>query len=449
MNKKNVDIVDALGECLEEIEAGRLTIEECLERYPDYAADLQELLATRQKLQKAPALQPAAAFRQQARTQLLSQLSTPTNKYPVFITVLVDQWMRFSAFRQRRRFSMAWLLLFVVAASVIAGGGTAIAADAAAPGDPLYSLDRSLEKVRAELTNSPEALLKLQLANAQERLTEAKKLANHRGESEFRQAFDGYGETMMATASTFKLVEGVDQANLDSIFERSLMEHDPQLAGLLSDDDPDGDETDPDDTDGDNQNEGDLDPDDPDADSSQDKDNYCPPEEGNPHPVAVQLSNSYSETISSTDVMDWFCGTDGQKGLGMGQIMLALRTEKLLIEAAEVGITSTEVITYATLLQMRHDGASWGHIWQCLEINGNGGCKLDELGGTKPGKPDDAGKPENAGKPEDKSTGPPDHSNRPDEPPGKSGEKNKGPDESKGNNGNGNGNGNGNKKKDK
>ena len=89
MNKKNVDIVDALGECLEEIEAGRLTIEECLERYPDYAADLQELLATRQKLQKAPALQPAAAFRQQARTQLLSQLSTPTNKYPVFITVLV------------------------------------------------------------------------------------------------------------------------------------------------------------------------------------------------------------------------------------------------------------------------------------------------------------------------------------------------------------------------
>ena len=59
MDKKVVDIADALGQCLEEIEAGRLTVEECLERYPDYAADLQELLKTQQKLQHTPVIQPA------------------------------------------------------------------------------------------------------------------------------------------------------------------------------------------------------------------------------------------------------------------------------------------------------------------------------------------------------------------------------------------------------
>ena len=115
----------------------------------------------------------------------------------------------------------------------------------------------------------------------------------------------------------------------------------------------------------------------------------------------------------------------------MGQIMLALRTAKELLPEEEH--------TYETLLQMRSDGASWGHIWQCLELNGNSDCKLEELGGTaNPGKPEEPGKPD---KPEDKSTGPPDQSNRPDEPPGKSGDAPKGPpdkNESNGNNGNGN-----------
>jgi hypothetical protein len=437
MNKKVVDIADALGECLEEIETGRLTIEECIDRYPNYAAELQELLLTRQKLQDTPAIQPAAAFQQRARSQLLSQLSTPASKYPLFISALFNYWMRLSALRHRRRFGMVWLLFFVLAASVIAGGGTAIAADAAVPGDPLYSLDRSLEKVRTELTSNPEALLKLQLANAQERLNEAKKLANQRGDGEFRQALDGYGDTMLATASTFGLVEGAEQANLDSIFERSLMEHDPLLVGLLSDDDPDGDETDPDDTDGDNQNEGEPDPDDSDGDTPQDKGDYCPPDESNPHPVAVKLVETYTDTITVTVpiVMDWFCGNDvDPKGLGMGQIMLALRTEKLLSDG---GDESTGDYTYQVLLQMRAEGESWGHIWQDLGIIGNG--KPEDAG-----KPDDTGKPENAGKSEDKSTGPPDHSNKPDEPPGKSNDKSNGPpdkSESNGNNGNGNGNG--------
>ncbi len=441
MNKKVVDIADALGECLEEIEAGRLTVEECLERYPDYAADLRELLKTQQKLQHISVIQPAAAFQQQARAHLLNQLSASSTNYPLFITAIFDQWTRLGAFRLRRRFSMAWLLLFVVAASVIAGGGTAFAADAAVPGDPLYSLDRSLEKIRAELTNSPEALLKLQLANAQERLTEAKKLADHRGDGTFRQALNGYGETMLATAMTLGLAEGVEQANLDSMLEQTLLEHDPQLAGLLDDDDPAPDDSDPDDPDEDDPAPDDLDEEDldgedlPDGDTKQDKGNYCPPDEANPHPVAVELSITYSETVTPTAIMDWFCGDiiTGTR-MGMGQIMLALRTAKELLPEKEH--------TYNDLLEARSDGASWGHIWQCLELNGNGNCKLENFGGSEqPGKPD---KPDKPGKPEDKSTGPPDHSNRPDEPPGKSGNADKGsPDknESNGNNGNGNGSG--------
>lgn len=456
MSKKVVDIADALGECLEEIEAGRLSAEECFELFPTHAAELRELLKTSQIVRQTPDIQPAITFQQRARTQLVNQLPAPASKYPLVIAALINQWMRLGAFRQRRRFSMAWLLIFVVAASVIAGGGTAIAADSAVPGDPLYSLDRSLEEFRVELTNSPEALIKLQLANAQERLTEAKKLANRHDDDTFQQALNSYGETMLAVASTLGRAQGDEQANLDLLIEDSLMEHDPFLAGLLDDDpdqdDPDGEETLPDDTNGEDPGEEpDTDPDAPNSDGFQNKGGYCDPDALD-HPVAIELAITYSGTVSVTDVMDWFCGNEeeNRKGMGIGQIMLALRTADLLQEANEENVDE-DPMTYEDLLAYRSGGASWGHIWQCLNLNGNSDCKIEGFGEpvVEPTVSDEAGQQEG------KSKGPPDHSNRPDEPPGQADKEPKGPkdkDQSNGNQSNqgqNNGTSNGNGKKNK
>ncbi len=79
---------------------------------------------------------------------------------------------------------------------------------------------------------------------------------------------------------------------------------------------------------------------------------YCSGAQPKPHPVAAKLAEKYGVTVEW--IMGYFC-----QGVGMGQIMLALRTAQ---------ITGGDP---AALLTQRTDGKGWGEIWKDAKLIGS------------------------------------------------------------------------------
>jgi hypothetical protein len=124
MNK----IETTLEQCLNEIQTGESSLDECLARYPDYAAELTSLLHASTRLARARDVMPSPVFKARTRTELNAYIhSHPRVKRPVpFVWRL--------AFNALTTF----LAFFIL--------GTAIA-QRALPGDTLYSWKLSSERV--------------------------------------------------------------------------------------------------------------------------------------------------------------------------------------------------------------------------------------------------------------------------------------------------------------
>ena len=124
----NNDLETILDICLYQIEEGESSIDECLARYPEHAAQLQPLLLAATKLARARQVVPDPNYRMRARSQLnLYMQQNPQRKRlsPVF-------W----------RFSIAFatvMMLFIAS-------GTAFAQQAL-PGDRLYNWKLTSEHI--------------------------------------------------------------------------------------------------------------------------------------------------------------------------------------------------------------------------------------------------------------------------------------------------------------
>jgi hypothetical protein len=124
----NNDLETILDTCLYQIEAGEASIEECLARYPEHAAQLQPLLQAATKLSRARDVVPDPSYRMRARSQLNTyMLQNPQRKRvsPIFWRVAVG---------------FATVMLLFVAS------GTAFAQQAL-PGDTLYNWKLTSEHV--------------------------------------------------------------------------------------------------------------------------------------------------------------------------------------------------------------------------------------------------------------------------------------------------------------
>jgi hypothetical protein len=116
----NTDLETILDTCLTQIEEGEVSIDECLARYPEHAAQLQPLLRAATKLSRGRDVIPDPSYRMRAR----SQLNTFMQQNPQRKRVSPMLW----------RFSIAFatvMLLFLAS-------GTAFAQQAL-PGDTLYN----------------------------------------------------------------------------------------------------------------------------------------------------------------------------------------------------------------------------------------------------------------------------------------------------------------------
>ncbi|MEW5938263.1 MAG: hypothetical protein AB1750_01260 [Chloroflexota bacterium] len=125
-----------LDDCLARMSAGASTLEDCLTRHPDHAAQLRPLLQTASRLERAGAARPSPAFKARARARLtLHMQAHPRRK------------TRTSSFLRVAFSAAVFLLAFLVAGSA--------AAQAALPGDPLYGWKLTGEQVWRATASDP------------------------------------------------------------------------------------------------------------------------------------------------------------------------------------------------------------------------------------------------------------------------------------------------------
>jgi len=164
---KNSEFENILDECLERLVKGE-TVEQCLQRYPEQAAQLEPLLQTAQAVRKASAILPRSEFKARARYQFRSALQATATK------------RRLPLFGLRPRWAMALMIIAIV---LVAGGGTAAAASNSMPDSPLYPVKLATEQVWLTLTPSDMGKARLCAALADRRVAEIIYMAN-RGDAE-------------------------------------------------------------------------------------------------------------------------------------------------------------------------------------------------------------------------------------------------------------------------
>lgn len=175
---------DVLAGCLADIEAGKMTIEDCLTRHPGEAEALEPLLRTAAALGTMPAVEPSPSFSQAAPARLLNLIASrksiahaPGRPAPT----ARPAWPR----------RVARLALPVLAASLLLAG-TSYASRSSLPGSPLYPLKRAVEVVQVAATPNDELRAQAVLSVSDNRVNEVALLAGRDGPGKARQASASY-----------------------------------------------------------------------------------------------------------------------------------------------------------------------------------------------------------------------------------------------------------------
>jgi hypothetical protein len=153
---KGKELSTILDQCLERLLHGE-SVEQCLERYPEHAAELRPLLETASAASQALDIEPSEDFRARARYQLRAELDRQPPR--------------------RRWFAFGWqprwvMVALVVLAIVLAGSGTVAAADDSMPDSPLYPVKLATENVRLALSSSDVRRAELYAALVERRVAE-------------------------------------------------------------------------------------------------------------------------------------------------------------------------------------------------------------------------------------------------------------------------------------
>jgi hypothetical protein len=162
---------DILAASIEEIRAGRSTLQECVSRHPDLREELESLLKLTSSL-KSPDVTLSEEFRIRARSRILAAAAAAPG-------------LACSSPRPRRTF-LAWpepafarVLASVLVAVVLlgaTGGGAAYASQRSLPGDFLYPVKTGVERLQMAATSGAAAKADLHVTLADRRLEEAAKL---------------------------------------------------------------------------------------------------------------------------------------------------------------------------------------------------------------------------------------------------------------------------------
>lgn len=209
------NIEKILTDCIAEIKAGKMTPDECLNRYPSRRQELEPLLKMALNIKQPPAIAMDSSYKQSARTQLLRQIGTARQQKSRSLADIFS-------FGLPPRFAWARIAASVVIALVvisILAGGTAYAAQSSVPGDLLYPVKTTTEDARLLITASGVDKAELNLEFARIRLTEMDKLAD-RSEEKTVLALNRYRNNLNAAGEQIQKVS--DTSTLVSLLVNSL-----------------------------------------------------------------------------------------------------------------------------------------------------------------------------------------------------------------------------------
>jgi hypothetical protein len=187
---------DILVQCIEDIKAGRSSIEDCLDRYPSMREQLEPLLRIALEIREPPDVKPSPVFKVKARVWLMDQIhgKQAVTKWP---------WFRYNdqvkPIPYRRRFSMASVILVIVLTLSAIGGGTAYAAQDSLPGDALYPVKLGTEQMRMMLPGDDVVKAERALSFAERRMGEIEALAEKGRPQDLDLAVEKYGYAMNMT----------------------------------------------------------------------------------------------------------------------------------------------------------------------------------------------------------------------------------------------------------
>ncbi|MDO9333869.1 MAG: DUF5667 domain-containing protein [Dehalococcoidales bacterium] len=152
------------NECLEKLLTGTETVEQCLQRYPNYAQELEPLLRTAVSVNKAVDIKPSPELKARVRYKLqLKMAEAGKPRHASWLSV-------------QPRWAMSMIAVMLV---FVMGGGAVLAADSSIPGSLLYPVKILTENISIKFAGSDVEKAELSMAFADRRVNEM----NHMMES--------------------------------------------------------------------------------------------------------------------------------------------------------------------------------------------------------------------------------------------------------------------------
>jgi Domain of unknown function (DUF5667) len=160
-NTKEFDNI--FNECLEHLLTGQETIEQCLQRYPEYAKELEPLLRTVALMHKVADVKPSDEFRARARNEM--QLKMAHSGVPA---------------KRAARIVPRWAIAACTAMLVfMLGGGAVLASQNVMPGNLLYAVKLTTENLQVKLDGSADSKTEQYIAMANARISEMAWMVNN------------------------------------------------------------------------------------------------------------------------------------------------------------------------------------------------------------------------------------------------------------------------------
>jgi hypothetical protein len=216
-----------IDQCLEEIQAGRLTLEECFTRHANHAEELKPLLTLAAHSHKLLAPDaPRQAYVRAAGARVLNQikLSDRQTSQPRRIPRL-NNWLRL-----RPAYAIAAIAL-VVALLGSGLGVIRVSADSL-PGDRLYGVKITGEKIQLFMSLTDQGDQDLLIGFAENRLMEAEALLENERYEDLDQALQGLDETLEALEELEVSEEEQQPGSLEHL-EAKLEKHQLVLQAVL------------------------------------------------------------------------------------------------------------------------------------------------------------------------------------------------------------------------
>jgi hypothetical protein len=217
---------DILVECIEDVKAGRSSIEDCLDRYPSMREQLEPLLRIASAIREPPDVEASSSFKMKARVWLMDQIHGrqagarwPWRGY--------DSQMRPVVHMKRFSLSMVGVILAIVLTLSAIGAGTAYASQASLPGDTLYSVKLGGEELSMMLLRDDVARAERALSFANKRIREMEALTEKGRPQDLDLAVEKYGHALNMTLAEIEQAgdTGLATENVTALVAEATIRH--------------------------------------------------------------------------------------------------------------------------------------------------------------------------------------------------------------------------------